>query len=648
MQRLLASVLAAAAFVTAANAQINISGNIAVSTTLFAGNVYNLQSQIFVLPGATLTIQPGTVIATSDSAAGLTVLPGAQIFAEGTVDAPIIFTSDDDRATWTGGDPKTGTYRQAGVFGGASSSFMNEWGGLAILGDAYISSCRLMTNSPFPSGGNRAQAEGIQSSTPALYGGDDDNDDSGVLSHISLRYGGRVISLNNEQNGLNLCGVGRGTDVEFIEVLNNVDDGIEIYGGTVNVKYFSVWNVGDDSLDIDEGWRGQAQFGLIVQGASGNASQGAGYGDNAIEVDGAEQSDWQPVTTAALYNLTVIGHDEGDGMIAWRDNANLQVRNCIFMDGGERVIRFDNNDGDGCGLGYGHNNTLSWPARWTTPATTTSTINAFTNPAAAYTAQDASGNLIDYRDNLFFNHTASNAYIEANSRGVFSGGGNNANNSIITTSPIKSITRGASLSLGGRTTTPVTFLDPLPVGDALTSVETATDNGFLTAAKFRGAFPPNNNWLEGWSAASIFGLTSNSTRNIYLPEESLAGCTGAPVHYTSGNAGVIPDPTVPATWSAGTVARPTVENIDPVFNLAVFVGGFSEFNFPVFDGTLIPSPDVILPTFGIAGRAWVDVPIPAGLAPGFRLWTQFAVFDSCVPISAGGTFVYSNGQRHTL
>jgi hypothetical protein len=84
--------------------------------------------------------------------------------------------------------------------------------------------------------------------------------------------------------------------------MNNVDDGIEIWGGTVNLKYFSIWNVGDDSLDIDQGWRGKAQFGLIVQGYSLNASQGSGVGDNLIEIDGAEQSDWQPVTTASIYN----------------------------------------------------------------------------------------------------------------------------------------------------------------------------------------------------------------------------------------------------------------------------------------------------------------------------------------------------------
>ena len=82
------------------------------------------------------------------------------------------------------------------------------------------------------------------------------------------------MGLGNELNGLSLGAIGRETDIEYVEIMNNVDDGIEIWGGAVNLKYFSVWNVGDDSFDVDQGWRGKAQFGLIVQGYSLDASQG--------------------------------------------------------------------------------------------------------------------------------------------------------------------------------------------------------------------------------------------------------------------------------------------------------------------------------------------------------------------------------------
>jgi hypothetical protein len=107
-----------------------------------------------------------------------------------------------------------------------------------------------------------------------LYGGGDDDDDSGSIQYLSIRYGGRVVGLNNELNGLSLGGIGRGTDISFVEVMNNVDDGIEIWGGTFNLKNFIITNIGDDGLDIDQGFRGKIQFGLITQGYSLDAPQG--------------------------------------------------------------------------------------------------------------------------------------------------------------------------------------------------------------------------------------------------------------------------------------------------------------------------------------------------------------------------------------
>ena len=148
-------------------------------------------------------------------------------------------------------------------------------------------------------------------------------------------------------NGLSLGGVGRETQVDHIEIMNNVDDGIEIWGGTVCMKYISVWNIGDDSLDCDQGWRGKVQHGLIVQGYSAEAKQGSGFGDNCIEMDGSEDSDCEPHTTSTLYNFTVIGNPtKGDHGLALRDNVRLQVRNSIFMDVPDVLID-EESDGDG-------------------------------------------------------------------------------------------------------------------------------------------------------------------------------------------------------------------------------------------------------------------------------------------------------------
>jgi hypothetical protein len=620
--------------VAAAQTVVTINSNITTSTTWTSNNVYSLSGDIYVEPGATLTIQAGTVIASLNNST-LAVCRGAQVIANGTRTAPIIFTSDNDRATWTNGDPTTGTFRQLAN---------NEWGNLSIMGAGYISENQVGSNSAAPSASNYADMEGLSPGNTALndYGGGNDNDDSGSLSYCSFRYGGRTSAPGVELNGLSLGGIGRNTEISYIEILNNLDDGIEVWGGTVNIKNFSIWNIGDDSLDMDQGWRGKAQFGLIVQGYSGVGSQGSGFGDNALELDGAELCSYQPVTTGTLYNLTVIGSPPstaasstaGDQLVEFRDNCNMQIRNSIFMDGGDNTIVNGVTDGENGNTGYGCNGTTTFAARWTTPYTTTSTVNPFANPAAAYTAQ-TSGNLIDFRDNVFFNNIRANAYNTANANFVFAGGNGtaNANNSIVTSSPITSITRGSfTLVNGTNTTAPVTFLDPTPANDALTAVEFAPNDGFYTSAKFRGAFARGNNWLSGWSAAARFGLTSNSQANVDLGS-SRPGLNGVPVHYTNG------------TWASGTQVTLAVDNIDPNLNIGVNVFGALPFGLPIFGGTLVPSPDVVTIAVGSAGSAQVGpFSIPAGLS-GQAFYTQWAAFDLGVP---SGEFAFSNAQLHIL
>lgn len=632
----------AAGLASAASAQIVVNANITTSTTWTSNNVYSLSGDIYVEPGATLTIQAGTVIASLNNST-LAVCRGAQIIANGTSDAPIIFTSDNDRATWTGGNPKTGTYRQLAN---------NEWGNVTIMGSGYISENQVGTNTPAPSASNYADMEGLSPANTALndYGGGNDNDDSGSFSYVSLRYGGRTAAPTVELNGLSLGGIGRNTEIHHIEILNNLDDGIEVWGGTVNLKYLSIWNIGDDSLDIDQGWRGKAQFGLIVQGYSGVGSQGSGFGDNALELDGAELCNYQPVTTGALYNFTVIGSPHptgaatgGDQLVEYRDNCNMQIRNSIFMDGGDNVIVNGVTDNENGNTGYGCNGTLSYLARWTTASTVTSTINPFAAPAAAYTAQ-GTGNLIDFRDNVFFNNTRPAAYTEANARLVFAGGGgtSNANNAIVTLSPITTITRGASATPNGsNTTSPVTFLDPTPANDALTAVEFAPENGFYNQARFRGAFARGNNWLIGWTGTSAFGLTTSSQSNTYVIGGEGAGSIGEPVHYTIG------------TWAGLTSVTLACDNAgqaDPVgapgLSLAIaLVGGASPFGpVPVFDGALLcDSGSLLLAAVGVGTITAGPISIPAGF-PGFELCSQFLVLDASV---ASG-FVWSNGQRHIL
>jgi hypothetical protein len=493
-------------------AEILVSSNISTSTTWTANNTYNLQGQIYVLPGATLTIEAGTIVASTTGLGGsLAVCKGAQIFVNGTRAKPVIMTSKADQATWVGGNPALGKWREGN----------NEWGNLTVMGDAYISENAIVGNTAFPNAANRADMEGLTNGPSTdRYGGGDDSDDSGVIKYVSLRYGGKVVGLGVELNGLSLGGIGRDTDIHHVDIMNNVDDGVEIWGGTVNLKYLNVWNIGDDSIDIDQGWRGKIQFPLIVQGYSTRTAQGSGTGDNCFETDGAEQSDYQPVTTGVVYNATVIGQPvSGDHGTAWRDNARLQYRNCIFMDLGERLVGFDNVDGDG-GAGYGHNGTLSWAATWTTNYNAVPAhANDFTTGTYAtnYPAQ-TSGKLAEIKDSVFFRNLFGTAYTEATARGVFDVGNENVliSGSADADAPIQRLVRGPNVSYLTITMRPVISLDPLPKNAATSSVATAPNDGFFTPAQYRGAFQAGGgNWALGWTAADAFGFFERPTKTRF-------------------------------------------------------------------------------------------------------------------------------------
>ena len=192
-------------------ATVEVSDNIATSTTWTANKTYKLKKQIYVLPGATLTIEAGTVIASDPADLGsLAVARGAKIYVNGTKEKPVIMTSTTDVATWeidakhpTGHNPKTGTWHVG----------CNEWGNLTLMGKGLISAShygglQVGNNTKDPSGLNVKQMEGLTDLNYSMYGGADDNDDSGSVSYMSLRYGGKVIGLGNELNGLSLGGIG--------------------------------------------------------------------------------------------------------------------------------------------------------------------------------------------------------------------------------------------------------------------------------------------------------------------------------------------------------------------------------------------------------------------------------------------------------
>lgn len=282
------------------------------TTTWTADNIYNLRGFIFVNSGQTLTIEAGTVIkgqpGQGSSASALIVSRGGTIIAEGTADNPIIFTSTSDDLN-----------------GSVADDASALWGGLIVLGNATTNN----QDSP------QKQVEGItDEGDRGLYGGSDDADNSGVLKYVSIRHGGSLIGDSNEINGLTLGAVGNGTTIENIEVWSNLDDGIEFFGGTVNVKNAAVSWAGDDAIDYDEGFRGKLQNVFVWDRSSDIESDDPRGGEHDGGVSANERL--EPFAIPMFYNATFIySDDEGSAVnmsntILFRDNAGGKYFNSIF------------------------------------------------------------------------------------------------------------------------------------------------------------------------------------------------------------------------------------------------------------------------------------------------------------------------------
>jgi len=284
---------------------ISDDGNGTGTTTWTADKIYILDGFVFVNDGDVLTIEPGTVIkgrpGTGANASALIVASGGKIMAEGTSSEPIIFTSLED-------DPANPTDIPFGTQG--------EWGGLIILGQASLNTIPSVQS-----------IEGIPTSEPrGMYGGTVDNDNSGILKYVSIRYGGSDIGAGNEINGLTLGGVGSETTIDYVEVFSNADDGVEWFGGTVDCKHLAVGFCGDDSYDYDQGWRGRVQYGFTVSAQN--------TGDRGGEHDGGTDPEaGMPYATPIFSNCTYVGggQDAGKRALTFRDNAGGEYHNSIFI-----------------------------------------------------------------------------------------------------------------------------------------------------------------------------------------------------------------------------------------------------------------------------------------------------------------------------
>ncbi|MEJ2003629.1 MAG: hypothetical protein P8X57_01405 [Cyclobacteriaceae bacterium] len=299
-----------------------VTSNISTDQTWTSDKTWVLGGRIAVEDGATLTIEPGTVIkgeeGTGASATALLIARGGKLMAEGTAELPIIFTSIGDQLTPA--DVAAGNIGSPNL----APDENGRWGGVLILGRARISA----STSP-------AQIEGIPTSDQnGLYGGENDADNSGVIRYVSIRHGGSNIGAGNEINGLTLAGVGSATVVENVEIVGNQDDGIEWFGGTVNVTNAVCWNVGDDGMDTDQAWAGTLDNFAVVTPAG-----------HCFELDGPE-GEYEAGHT--IRNGSVICYSGETGIIAEDlinvdENSIVNLENIWFtaIQTGQQINRVD-------------------------------------------------------------------------------------------------------------------------------------------------------------------------------------------------------------------------------------------------------------------------------------------------------------------
>ncbi len=240
-----------------------MTGPITEDTTWEAPNTYVLDAVVYVQAGVTLTIRSGTQIRGREGSA-LVAESGATLIARGTEFDPIVFTSDKPERSRLAGD----------------------WGGVALLGRAPVNVAG-------------AVLEGVNDADRVGFGGDDPTWSCGVLEYVRIEFAGFAIKQDEELNGLTLAGCGSGTLVSHVQVHYGLDDGIEMFGGTVNLRNVVVTRAQDDSIDWDLGWVGAAQFVVAQQDPEGdNGFEGSNNGDDA---------DAMPRSAPRFYNVTLVG-----------------------------------------------------------------------------------------------------------------------------------------------------------------------------------------------------------------------------------------------------------------------------------------------------------------------------------------------------
>lgn len=348
-----------------------------------------------------LTIEPGVRLFASGGSDYLIVNRGSQIFAEGTATQPIVFTSRQN------------------IEGTTTETSQGQWGGLVIAGRAPQANCQLTAP---------VTCTGTVEGTSAFYGGNTPTDNSGRIRYVQIKFSGFEISAGNELQGLTMAGVGSGTTVEFVQIHNSSDDGIEIFGGNVNLRRLVITGADDDGLDTDTGWRGGAQFGIVTQRPPNATSRSAGFEFSSAPASTPLASRY--VSQPKIANFTLVGRNsptDAHTVAHFDTGADATIINSVFTSApGSLAGCMAINDADtatsgvtfssvfmSCGISYRPANAVLSAAAFT----------AGTNNTAAGTSTltaPASGASLSNQVLTFINGANENAVTPANAPAVYS------------------------------------------------------------------------------------------------------------------------------------------------------------------------------------------------------------------------------------
>ncbi|TAL01690.1 MAG: hypothetical protein EPO07_08095 [Verrucomicrobia bacterium] len=465
----------------------NVVSQILTGTnTWYHTNTYWLNGAVFVMSNAVLNIEAGTIIkghnlgGQGTNVGALYICRGGKIYAEGTPHHPIIFTADVDDTTL----PDDLDIYARGL-----------WGGLVLFGNCVL-------NGTVDAGGNAASPkyevyEGLTDITLGgqqvfRFGGNNDDDNSGVLRYVSIRHGGTVLAPNKEINGLSLGAVGRGTTIEYVESYAAADDGFEFFGGTVNTKYLVSSFNDDDSFDVDMGYRGTNQFWFAIQ-APDKRNYGMELNNHPNELSQTNQL--LPAADFKVYNLTIIGSGSvnntnvnggANHAIALRPWVGPKIYNAIFTDFNAQGVLLDTQNGITAtqavtGAYAQLHNTLWW----------------------GFTRGSGSTTIDNTITNLGRNTVATNFWTDTSLTNEIS-------------DPLL-----ASIS---RTNSGV-YLDPRPAAGspAYSDYAATPSDGFLTPVNYRGAFGSNDLWIDHWTALAEYGILQRAAIQTNVVSQILTG-----------------------------------------------------------------------------------------------------------------------------